>query len=261
MNEKYNNEPLWSEYFETKTEKVRHQLIISYVGLVKYVVYNMSMPTNKILETNDYLNIGIIGLCEAIERFDSSRGVKFETYAVPRIRGKIQDELRRLDWLSRTARKKVNELVQATDKIRSEKKRDVHYDDIIEEMDITPKQLQSYLDAALAAKAALTLNESTAMRAASFDDDSYDPLLELPDESYINKLVEMQNTERIDHITSYLNNQKKPNKRLVITLYYYEELTFKEIGQVLNLSESRVCQIHSQMLSELRTSVREFENA
>ncbi len=250
---------LWAEFTEKDSQKARHKLIVNYIGLVKYVIFNMNMPSNSLLEEQDFLNIGIIGLCEAIERYDFTRGVKFESYAVPRIRGKIQDEMRRLDWLSRTARKKATELMEITDKIRIEKGREVSYEEVIERLGISTQQFQSYLDAAAAAKASISLNEATT-QVMTIDDETFDPLLELPDEDYINKLDEMQNIERIDHITTYLQELKE-KKRLVISLYYYEELTFKEIGTILDISESRVCQIHSQVIKELREQVKEYENA
>lgn len=259
INKKVSSEKMWEEYFDTHSEPSRHRLIVSYIGLVKYVIYQMSMPVNSLLEEQDFLNIGVIGLCEAIERYDKDRGVKFESYAVPRIRGKIQDEMRRLDWLSRTARKKATELLEVTDRIRSEKGREVAPHEIIERMGITPQQFQSYLEAAAAAKASISLNDA-ATQVITIDDESFDPMMELPDTDYINKLTELENVERIDHITSHLTELKE-KKRLVITLYYYEELTFKEIGKILEISESRVCQIHSQVIKELRVKLYEFENA
>lgn len=259
INKKISSEKIWVEYFDTHSEASRHRLIVSYIGLVKYVIYQMSMPVNSLLEEQDFLNIGVIGLCEAIERYDKDRGVKFESYAVPRIRGKIQDEMRRLDWLSRTARKKATELLEMTDRIRSEKGREVAPHEIIERMGITTQQFQSYLEAAAAAKASISLNDA-ATQVITIDDESFDPMQELPDNDYINKLTELENTERIDYITEHLNELKE-KKRLVITLYYYEELTFKEIGKILEISESRVCQIHSQVIKELRTKLYEFENA
>ena len=259
INKKVSSEKMWAEYFDTHSEASRHRLIVSYIGLVKYVIYQMSMPVNSLLEEQDFLNIGVIGLCEAIERYDKDRGVKFESYAVPRIRGKIQDEMRRLDWLSRTARKKATELLEITDRIRSEKGREVAPHELIERMGITPQQFQSYLEAAAAAKASISLNDA-ATQVITIDDESFDPMMEIPDNDYINKLTELENVERIDHITSHLNDLKE-KKRLVITLYYYEELTFKEIGKVLEISESRVCQIHSQVIKELRVKLYEFENA
>ena len=101
----------WEKYLNSNTTENRHILILHYIGLIRYVYYNMKLPTESLLEENDFINYGVIGLCEAIERFDPERGVKFESYAVPRIKGRIQDELRKLDWLSRTARKKAGDLL------------------------------------------------------------------------------------------------------------------------------------------------------
>lgn len=253
------NTGLWREYIGSGSEEARHTLILNYIGLVKYVIYHMSMPENSILEERDFVNIGVIGLCEAIERYDIERGIKFESYAVPRIKGKIRDEMRRLDWLSRTARKKAADLMQATDLIRSEKGREVAPHEIIEKLGITPKQFRSYLEAAESAKVSIALNDATT-RLVEIDDEAYDPLPEISDEDYVDKQTEMEREERISFISDKLSGMKE-KKRLVISLYYYEELTFKEIGKILDISESRVCQIHTQVIKELNTEIKRFEHA
>lgn len=248
---------VWNEYQLNKSPVARNQLITHYIGLVKYVLQNMSLPTNSILTDEDFMNIGILGLNEAIERFEISRGVKFESYAVPRIKGIIQDELRRLDWLSRTARKKASDFIQAGDSLRSEVGREVSSEEIRNKLNVSPEEYHSYLVAAAAAKASLTLNEYTQ---AQSEEDDYDILEEIPDTSQENTLSIMLNEERMNFLTVYLKNLNE-KKRLVMTLYYYENMTFKEIGVLLNISESRVCQIHTQIIADLRIKINEFDNA
>jgi RNA polymerase sigma factor for flagellar operon FliA len=246
---------LWEEYSRTKSLKVRHKLIIHYIWLVKYVLQMLNLPTNSILGEEDFLNIGILGLNESIERFELSRGVKFESYAIPRIKGIIQDELRRLDWLSRTARKKAQDYIQAGDVLRSEEGREVSSEEIRKKLNLTHDEYKSYLSAAAAAKASITLSETTQ---ALLDTDDRNFLDEIPDLSQDSIQDALESEERVSFLMSYL---KKLNikKRLVVVLYYYENLTFKEIGKILDVSESRVCQIHTQVLEDLKLKITDFE--
>lgn len=248
---------VWYDFIETRTIELKHKLILHYIWLVKYVLNSMHLPTNSILTDDDFLNVGILGLHEAIERFQLDRGVKFESYAIPRIKGIIQDELRRLDWLSRTARKKASDFVQATDKLRSEQGREVTTEEIRTRLNVSEEEYQSYLMAAAAAKASAYMSESSQ---TIFSDEETDIFEDISDDSQENTLDRMENEERMDFITAYLHKLNE-RKRLVMTLYYYESLTFKEIGQILQVSESRVCQIHSQVVADLRIKLNEFDNA
>lgn len=214
----------------------------------------MHLPTNSILDEEDFLNIGMIGLHEAIERFELERGVKFESYAIPRIRGIIQDELRRLDWLSRTARKKASDFLQATDALRMQEGREVNAEEIMKKLDISPEKYKSYLAAAAAAKASVSMYETSNVS----DEDGTDIFDDIADTSHEDYLNLIENDERISFIVEYLNTLQE-RKRLVMSLYYYENLTFKEIGQVLKVSESRICQIHTQVVKDLRKRLIEFD--
>ena len=248
---------LWAKYNKEQTLELRHQLMINYIWLVKYVLQQMSLPINSILSDEDFLNIGILGLHEAIERYEPNRGVKFESYAVPRIKGIIQDELRRLDWLSRTARKKASEFIQAGDSLRSIEGREVTSEEIRQKLNVSPEKYQSYLAAAAAAKASMSLTDT---KYSNVEDEEVDILDELPDTAQESFISRLENEERLNFISKYLQNINE-RKRLVVTLYYYENLTFKEIGQVLNVSESRICQIHTQVLGDLREKLIELDNA
>lgn len=248
---------LWLQYKEERSLENKHNLIMHYIWLVKYVLQQMTLPTNSILTDEDFMNIGILGLHESIERYDSERGVKFESYAVPRIRGIIQDELRKLDWLSRTARKKAHEYLQAGDSLRSSTGREVSAEEIRQKLNVSPEKYQSYLEAAAAAKASMSLFET---QASHENEDQVDFLEEVPDTNQDNLLSILESEERIDFITRYLKSLNE-KKRVVMMLYYYEDLTFKEIGKVLEVSESRICQIHTQVIKDLRKKLTEFDNA
>lgn len=249
---------MWVKYSKVKSVSLKHKIIMHYIWLVKYVLQQMHLPNNSILDEDDFLNIGILGLHEAIERFELDRGVKFESYAIPRIKGIIQDELRKLDWLSRTARKKAHEYLQASDTLRASKGREVSMEEIRKQLNVSPEKYHSYLAAAAAAKASLSLFETQTSN--SFDDEESDMLEEIPDTGQENFLDVLENEERIGFLTSYLNKLNE-RKRLVMSLYYYENLTFREIGQVLKVSESRICQIHTQVVNDLRKRMLEFDNA
>ncbi len=253
-----NPEELWNTFINERKTLDKSKLILHYIWLIKYAVSNMPLPTNTILEDQDFINFGILGLNNAIERFDPKRGVKFESYAIKRIKGIIQDELRKLDWLSRTTRKKAQELLKATDELKSQNGREATTKEIIDKLNITPEKYKSYLQAAAAAKASIATNESSVSQLYDEDDDRSE-IEDLAD-SGASFLEIIEEEECIRYIHKYIKSLKE-NKRLVITLYYFENLTFKEIGKVLSISESRVCQIHTQIIKELKEKLIEFENA
>ena len=151
---------LWQEFQKTQETTIKHKLIMHYIWMVRYVLQNINIPNNSLLEENDFLNIGILGLNEAIDRFDLTRGVKFESYAIPRIRGIIQDELRKLDWLSRSARKKAQDFLTTKDSLSMEVGREASLEEIMEKLNVTPDKYQSYLAAAAAARSYLSMNDS-----------------------------------------------------------------------------------------------------
>jgi len=249
---------LWQEYSENPNVKVMHRLIMHYLWLVKFVLQNMQIPKNQVLEDKDYISFGILGLQNAIERFEIERGNKFESYAISRIRGTIQDELRRLDWLSRSARKKVQDMIYAGDSIRSTEGREATQIEIMEKLNLTAEQFEKYLNAADSAKIASSLNNPYL---SSFTEE-YDinNINELPDPSHENALTRIEHDERLKMVFEYLKSLKE-KKRLVVTLYYYESLSFKEIGKVLSISESRACQIHTQVIHTLREKMNVYDNS
>ncbi len=248
---------LWEKYLGNNSPENKRELMFGYIWLVKYVLQAMTLPTNSILTNEDFINIGILGLNESIERFSPERGVKFESYAIPRIKGIILDELRKLDWLSRTARRRAQELLLVTDNLKKETGGEVSSEEVRLKLNVSHEEYQAYLKAAAAAKASLSLIENSQ---AMLAEDDKDLLEEIPDVNQQNSLEILEGEERINNITIFLTRLNE-RKRLVITLYYYESLTFKDIGEVLNISESRVCQIHGQVIGDLRKNLNELENA
>jgi len=237
-------DPIWLDYKVNNNLKSRQQLLLRYLGLVKYVVRKMIKNYPQALEENDLYQIGIVGLAEAIERFDPNYGIKFETYAIPRIKGSIIDELRKLDWIPRSLRAKLN----------------TYRDKSVE---LEQKFSGNYTDAEIAN--GLGLNEKDVknikrdMNSANLY--SLDKPLDNNGKQNLYDLIEDQDYVRVDEKLEeeemkrvLLKAIKKlPEKtRLAITLYYYEKLTFKEIGKILNVSESRISQIHSETMAKLR---------
>lgn len=251
------NEELWAKYLVNKDIAPKKELMLSYIGLVKYAVQGMHLPNNSILHYEDFINIGMLGLSDAIERFDKEKGVKFETYAMTRIKGVVLDELRKLDWLSRTARKRAQDLMHAEDELRKKQGADVTTEQIMKKLNINESEYQVYLQAAAAAKANQYLNENSQ---GQLGEDDFDILEEVPDDSLVNTLDKLENEERVNNISKILTEMPE-KKRLVIMLYYYEEMNFKAIGNVLNLTESRVCQIHAQVIKEIKDKLNKLENA
>ncbi|MCS7170331.1 MAG: FliA/WhiG family RNA polymerase sigma factor, partial [Candidatus Kapabacteria bacterium] len=238
----------------------RQQLILHYLWLVRYALASLQLPDQICLSNEDLEHVGILGLNDAIERFDPSRGTKFETYAFTRIRGAVLDELRKLDWLSRTARRKFYAYQQVADELRQEKGRDVSSEDIRQRLGVTPEAYRSYLRAVEAAHASFSLHEPLSPGAPSEEEEEPSNFLEeLPDPTAVNPAEQLSREELLAAITAYLERLPE-RKRLVIALYYYEGLTFREIGELLQLTESRVCQIHAKVLEELRTYLRIHEH-
>ncbi|MBE2188018.1 MAG: FliA/WhiG family RNA polymerase sigma factor [Desulfobulbaceae bacterium] len=253
-----NPDEIWVAYFGERNYHEKSKLISHYIWLIKYAIANMPLPSNTILEDQDFMNFGILGLNNAIERFDPNRGVKFESYAIKRIRGIIQDELRKLDWLTRTTRKKAQDLVKASDKIKSREGREATTNEIISLLNITPEKYKSYLQAVADSKASLNANENGNIQFNDDDDDRNDIEEVADSDTTFYELIEEE--ERSAYIQDYIKSLKE-NKRIVLTLYYFENLTFKEIGKVLNISESRVCQIHTQIIKDLKEKLIEYDYA
>jgi RNA polymerase sigma factor for flagellar operon FliA len=219
-------------------------------------VNKLGVPDNSILDKEDLINIGIIGLSESIDKFDLTKNVKFESYAITRVRGSIQDELRKLDWLSRTARKKVNDITSIKDKVLKEQGIEVSDNEIMSKLGITSEQYNSYLHAMEVSRSNYSFIDSD----SNSDEDGYDIVENITDEDESNQLEDLIEHEKIEILKKFLK-QLPDKKRLVIALYYYENLTFKEIGKLIDVTEGRVSQIHSEVIKLLRVKINDYENA
>lgn len=241
---------LWEEY--TRTGRGRDDLVKRYLPLIKYVVGRMSVTPPSGLDYEDILSFGVFGLLDAIDKFDPSKGFVFQTYAIPRIRGAILDELRKCDWFSRTGREKVQKLNRAMEKILRDKG-ELRDEWVMQEMGI--KEDEYYEVQELASRGYITslddttpLDDGDVSVEATLADDREGAPERLEYESEKQQLVE--------------SLQELPEReRQMLSLYYYEGLTLKEIGRVMGVSESRVSQIHGKGLSMLRTILKAKLNA
>ena len=242
---------LWRKYKKTKDEKLREEIIKKYLYLVKYVAGRTAISLPSSVELGDLISYGIFGLFDAIEKYDVEQGNKFETYAVSRIRGAIMDELRKLDWAPRLLRKKAREVEKKGRELEEELGRVASETELAEALDVSVDEL-SNMYSELSATVFLSLDEVWE------NDDGNKAMTRMQsieDVVAVNQLQQLEKKEAKEIIAKAL--KELPEKEcLVMVLYYYENLTLREIGQVLNVTESRVCQIHTKVILRLRSILR-----
>ncbi len=242
----------WARYRKQRTPEVRQKLLNKYLPLVRTVASRMAMGFPRSVELSDLINTGVIGLIEAFGNFDPERGVKFETYAVPRIRGAILDELRALDWVPRSTRAKSREIDRAYTVLENELGRPPEVTELAAHLKLTMTELHGALND-VSGTSILSLDEVIYRE----DDNRQVPRIEtVIDNNTLSVLGEIEKGELRSFLVVAIDKLTDQEK-LVIALYYYEELTLKEIGEVMSISESRVSQIHTRAVTKLRHMVRE----
>lgn len=248
---------LWEEFLNNRSSETRNALVIEYIGLVNQVISQMSLPNHIVINREDFKSVGIIALVDAIEKFEIQKGVKFETYAYFRIQGNIKDELRNFDLLSRNARKKVLDIYRTREELVREKNRDVSIEEVRQKLELSETQFKSYMQALDASNAFYSLSDINRTSGAE-DDEFNDFIEEIGDPNHEDTLEAMEKAERKDFIYNYL--QKLPRKkRLVLTFIYYEELNPKQISVLLGISESRISQIHSEIIKDLKSNLIKYD--
>lgn len=239
---------LWNQYKEDPSRKeLRNRLIERYLPLVKYNGERIWARLPEGVELDDLISAGVFGLMDAIDAFDMSRGVKFETYCVPRIRGAMLDELRTMDWVPRLVRSKASKLNEATKQLEAKFGRAPTHQELAQHMELNIKELEKMVSDANAV-GLVSLNKKW------YETDSYKDVREidvLEDKRGEDPTRRIQKNDLMRLVTKGLNR----NERLIIILYYYEELTMKEIGATLDLSESRVSQMHSSIVARLQSQL------
>jgi len=236
---------LWDEYRKKRTPELREKIIIEYAGLVKLVAGRLSIYLGYNVEYDDLVGYGTFGLIDAIDKYDFDKGVKFETYASVRIRGAILDQIRKMDWIPRTLRQKQKRVDAAYKKIELETGRPATDEEIARELEITVDELDDWQ------------SQTKVSNLISLDDymeqgESKVEIASSADYVQPEKVVEQQALKQIlvDALELLTEKEKK-----VIVFYYYEDLTLKEISSILEVTESRVSQLHTKALQKLRNKL------
>lgn len=241
---------LWATFKESGGSDARERLILNYSPLVKYVAGRISATLPQTVETADLISYGLFGLIDAIEKFDPERGIKFETYAIARIRGAIIDELRSMDWVPRSVRARARELEQVYATLEIRLRRVPSDAEVAEEMGISTDDLGDIL-ARLSYASVISFEE---LWSGGDREDRADGAASIRDEDAADPAAAFE-TEEIKGILSNAIERLPERERVVITLYYYEGLTLKEIGRVLGVTESRVSQLHTKAVLRMRAKL------
>lgn len=239
---------IWIEYRKAPTEPLRNRLLENYLPLVRYNAERIHTKLPDEVDVEDLMQAGIFGLMDAIDAFDMDRGVKFETYCAPRIRGAILDELRSMDWVPRLVRSRSSQVDHARKKLEMELGRTPTDDELARKMGVN-KDEYSKIKKDAGAVGVVSLSRKW------FETDSNKDVREidvLEDARQVNPFSAVQRRDLKDLITKGLSRAE----RLIVILYYYEEMTMKEIGVTLDLSESRVSQMHSSILARLKAQLQ-----
>lgn len=247
---------LWKEYKESGSKIAKDKLLVEYAYLVKYIVNRLAINLPASVDKNDLISSGVMGLIKAVETFEPERGFKFETYASHKVRGAILDELRALDWVPRSVRQKAKELQKVFTKLENKLGRMPYDDEICEEMKISLSEYEALLSE-VTPTTIISLEES--MPDKDFDSKELRLIDSIEDPGSVNPLKELSFNE-VKNILKEAIEELSEKEKLVIALYHYEELTLKEIGVVLELTESRVSQIHSKAILKLRSRLMQKIN-
>ncbi|NLM35440.1 MAG: FliA/WhiG family RNA polymerase sigma factor [Clostridiales bacterium] len=230
----------------------KEQLVKKYIPLVKYIASRIILGKSKYIDYDDLLSCGMVGLIDAINKFDSMKGMKFSTYASIRIKGSMIDEIRKNSPISKGAMDKLNAYNGAVEELQKKLLREPTYEEIAKYMNITENEVWEI-------EANINYIAQTSLESILFSDD---------DEIELKGIVEDKNSpsperileekEEVEHLAKALESLKEKD-RLVLTLYYYERMTLKDIGKVLQVSESRVSQLHSRAIMRLRKAMQDLK--
>ncbi len=234
---------LWEKYSQKQDSETREALIIEYVPLVKLVSGRVSMYLGYTVEYEDLVSYGIFGLIDAIDKFDYRKGIKFETYASLRIRGAILDQIRKMDWIPRSVRQKQRQIDAAITKLESAEDKTATDEEIAKELDISLEEYYVWQgQTKVTGIASIDEFVEQGIEVRAFDNQKYAD--NEPEKVYEKEELKNLLKESLDKLTE--------KERMVVVLYYYEELTLKEISSVLEVSESRVSQLHTKALQKMK---------
>ncbi|MBV9337478.1 MAG: RNA polymerase sigma factor WhiG [Solirubrobacterales bacterium] len=242
----------WRRYKASGDERARERLVVAYSPMVKYVAGRMSSGLPAHVDEADLISYGLGGLISAIERFDLSRDIKFETYAITRIRGAIIDELRTLDWVPRSVRARAREIERANTKLEARLQRAPTDEEMAAELQMTTEAFQ---DALLQISNSTIVALDELWNVSDSTGDQVSLLDTLPDRAAPDPQHVVDQSELRDRIADSIAALPEREK-LVVALYYYENLTLREIGEVLGVTESRVSQLHTKAVLRLRSKLQ-----
>lgn len=236
-------EKLWISYSKNRAPEIREQLIMEYVPLVKLVAGRLSMYLGYTVEYDDLVSYGIFGLIDAIDKFDYGKGIKFETYASLRIRGSILDQIRKMDWIPRSVRQKQKQMDAAISKIEASSNRVATDEEVAAELNISIDEYYEW-------------QGQTNITNISSIDEFVDQGIEVKAFDYAkyanSEPEQVYEKEEVKELLANSLENLTEKERTVVLLYYYEELTLKEISRVLDVSESRVSQLHTKALQKMK---------
>ncbi len=242
-------EKLWEAYQKNPSPEIREQIILEYAPLVKIVAGRLSMYLGYNVEYDDLVGYGIFGLIDAIDKFNSQKDVKFETYASLRIRGSILDQIRKMDWIPRTVRQKQKKLDEAIKRVEMRTGKNASDEEIALEIGISGDELLIW-QSQLKITNVVSLNE--------FVEQGSEPVMDAGGNShFIQPEEKIQENELKEVLKDTLETLTEKERR-VIELYYYEELTLKEISRILGVSESRISQLHTKALQKMRKKMGSY---
>lgn len=234
---------LWENYIKTRNPKIREQLIVEYAPLVKVVAGRMGMYLGYTVEYDDLIGYGVFGLIDAIDKFELTKGVKFETYASLRIRGSILDQIRKLDWIPRTLRQKQKKLETTMSQLETELGRTPTNEETAESMGVSLEELEGLI------------NQTQIANLVSLDEyleQGSEVRVEAGNKSVYQQPEQVMERQELKRLLAEAINSLTEKEQKVIALYYYEELTLKEISNILEVSESRVSQLHTKSLRKMK---------
>lgn len=240
---------LWEEYSKTKRSDLREALILEYAQLVKLVAGRLSMYLGYNVEYDDLVGYGVFGLIDAIDKFDYGKNVKFETYASLRIRGAILDQIRKMDWIPRSLRQKQKKIDAAMAKIEASEGRVATDEEIAGELEISVDELNSWQGQSMVTNL-VSLDEFTAAGSDVKMDAAKNSHFEQPETVVEKNELKEKIAVALDSLTE--------KERTVVVLYYYEEMTLKEISRVMEVTESRVSQLHTKGLMKMKNYLGDF---
>lgn len=241
---------VWTQFVATRNPALRDELINEYAPLVRFVVGRLGIPPSCMLDSDDLLSCGTIGLINAIDRYDPSRGSRFESFATARIRGAVIDHIRSLNWLPRSAMARVRQMEYAIANLEQRLGRPPKEDEIAAEAQVSPSRYRQMLQEA--GTIVLSLDAPLSLLT---QDEGITSLADLLEDERSPGPDEQIETQELMALLQVALHQLPERERLLLALYYREELTMKEISKIMNVSESRVCQLHMQAVLRLRNAL------